>query len=37
LSGASAAAANTTLTDEDLKRIEEAMPRDSVAGDCYYE
>jgi aryl-alcohol dehydrogenase-like predicted oxidoreductase len=32
-----AAAANITLTDEDLRRIEEAIPRGSVAGDRYYE
>ena len=32
-----AAAANVTLTNEDLRRIEEAIPRGSVAGDRYYE
>jgi hypothetical protein len=26
-----------TLTDEDLRRIEEAIPRGSVAGDRYYD
>ena len=30
-----AAAANVTLTDEDLRRIEEAMPRGSAAGERY--
>ncbi len=35
-SGASAAA-NATLTSEDLTRIEEAIPRGSVAGGRYYE
>ena len=32
-----AAAADVTLTDEDLKRIEEAVPRGSVAGERYAE
>ena len=32
-----AAAADVTLTDEDLKRIEEAMPRGSAAGERYSE
>jgi aryl-alcohol dehydrogenase-like predicted oxidoreductase len=32
-----AAAADLTLTDEDLRRIEEAMPKGSVAGERYYE
>ena len=32
-----AAAADVTLTDEDLRRIEEAIPRGSVAGDRYAE
>jgi aryl-alcohol dehydrogenase-like predicted oxidoreductase len=32
-----AAAADVTLTDEDLKRIEEAVPRGSVAGERYGE
>ncbi len=32
-----AAAADVTLTDEDLRRIEEAVPRGSAAGDRYYE
>jgi aryl-alcohol dehydrogenase-like predicted oxidoreductase len=32
-----AAAADITLTDEDLRRVEEAMPRGSVAGDRYAE
>ena len=32
-----AAAANITLTNEDLRRIEEAIPCGSVAGDRYYE
>jgi aryl-alcohol dehydrogenase-like predicted oxidoreductase len=32
-----AAAADLTLTDEDLGRIEEAMPKGSVAGERYYE
>jgi aryl-alcohol dehydrogenase-like predicted oxidoreductase len=32
-----AAAADITLTDEDLRRIEEAMPRGSVAGERYAE
>jgi aryl-alcohol dehydrogenase-like predicted oxidoreductase len=32
-----AAAADITLTDEDLRRIEEAMPRGSVAGERYTE
>jgi aryl-alcohol dehydrogenase-like predicted oxidoreductase len=32
-----AAATEITLTDEDLVRIEEAMPKGSVAGDRYYE
>ena len=31
------AAAYLTLTDEDLRRIEEAIPRGSVAGDRYYD
>lgn len=31
------AVADATLTDEDLRRIGEAIPRGSVAGDCYYE
>jgi aryl-alcohol dehydrogenase-like predicted oxidoreductase len=32
-----AAAADVTLTDEDLRRIEEAIPRGSVAGERYAE
>ncbi|MDQ3302677.1 MAG: aldo/keto reductase [Actinomycetota bacterium] len=32
-----AAAADLSLTDDDLRRIEEAMPRGSAAGDRYYE
>jgi aryl-alcohol dehydrogenase-like predicted oxidoreductase len=32
-----AAAADITLTDEDLRRVEEAMPKGSVAGDRYAE
>jgi len=32
-----AAAAELTLTSDDLRRIEEAMPRGSAAGDRYYE
>ena len=32
-----AAAAGLSLTDEDLRRIEEAMPKGSVAGERYYE
>jgi aryl-alcohol dehydrogenase-like predicted oxidoreductase len=32
-----AGAADVTLTQEDLRRIEEAMPRGSVAGERYYE
>ena len=32
-----AAAADVTLTDEDLKRIEEAVPRGSVASERYAE
>lgn len=32
-----AAATDVTLTDEDLKRIEEAVPRGSVAGERYAE
>ncbi len=32
-----AAAADLTLTNDDLRRIEEAMPKGSAAGDRYYE